>query len=65
VEFLNKQFDGKGLKFSTSVDIEAREVRLGVWRKENGREKEVFSVVEPVQSFVSQLTVTKIILIAG
>lgn len=74
VAWLNKMFEDKGLEFATSVDVEKREVLLRVFRKratkkvraENvGADEEIFRVVEPVQFFVSHLTVTKIILIAG
>jgi hypothetical protein len=67
VTWLNEQFRGKGLEFATSVDVEAREVRLAVWRHYSGAipAEELFSVVEPIENFVSHLTVTKIILIAG
>ncbi len=68
VGYLYKHFSDK-LEFSTSVDIDKREVLLTVHRKVPGKSyavgEQVFQVVEPVQYFVSQLTVTKLILIAG
>lgn len=71
VAWLNMQFEDKGLEFATSLSEDNREVLLRVFRKRENRRKgqrhdeQIFKVIEPVQSFVSHLTVTKIILIAG
>jgi hypothetical protein len=66
VRWLNTHFEGKGLEFSTALNIDAREVRLAVFAvQKKGPSKEVFSVVEKIESFVSPVTVTKIIMLAG
>ena len=66
VRWLNRHFKGKGLEFSTAINIDAREVRLAVFAvQKKGPSKEVFSVVEKIESFVSPVTVTKIIMLAG
>lgn len=65
-QWLRGQFPDKGLGFYTTVDVEKREVTLKVHRQPvNGPADVVFEVTEPIQHFVSQLTVTKIILLAG
>lgn len=74
VTWLNEQFKGKGLDFTTSVDVEKREVLFRVYRRVKsdkvhetnvGHMEVIFETIEPVQHFVSHLTVTKIILLAG
>jgi hypothetical protein len=73
VTWLNKEFEGKGLEFTTNVDVEKREVLFAVWFKSGYDpvsetripERKVLEVVEPIVSFVSHTTLTKIILIAG
>lgn len=71
--WLRKHF-GEKLDFHTSVDANKLTVTLKVYRKlaepdkaspsNTGPGKLIFEVTEPVQSFVSQHTTTKIILIA-
>lgn len=65
VKWLIEHFDGKGLEFATSVDIQNREVLLTVYKGKTSPPEIIFSVVEKIESFVSSTTVTKIILIAG
>jgi hypothetical protein len=65
-KWLYEQFKGKGLEFHTGVDFDNRKIQLTVFTVlDNGKAKEAFSISEPAESFVSHLTVTKIILIAG
>ena len=66
-KWLNEQFPGKGLEFHTGVDVPSRMVKLTVFHRPGRSKKatQVFEVTERIESFVSHLTVTKIILIAG
>lgn len=73
-KWLANQFKDKGLEFHTVVDVDKREVKLTVFREKKSSKvrrqnvaptEVVFEVTEPAENFVSHLTVTKIILIAG
>lgn len=69
-QWLRNQFKGKGLEFHTEINTDRREVMLSVYRRMAALRmdkpaQKIFEVTEPIQSFVSHLTVTKIILIVG
>lgn len=70
--WLREQFREKDLTFSADLDIDKRKVSLTVQKRVQAAAplrsfhyETVFEVTERVESFVSQLTVTKIILVAG
>lgn len=67
VAWLIEQGFGKEFEFSTAVDVDRREVFFRMYRRTKGAAvgEIVLELVEPIESFVSHLTVTKIILIAG
>lgn len=67
VNWLQEQFKGKLLEFRTSLNVEKREVTLAIYQHnpEAFKNERIFEVTEPIESFVSHLTVTKLILLAG
>jgi hypothetical protein len=63
--WLRLKFENSGLAFHTTANIEDRTITLDVYSLSMGQSKPSLTITEPAVGFVSHLTVTKIILIAG